>query len=116
MTAAVSRIPERVSGKVPKWIEPQGARLLVVRDAPREKMGQVFLSEAGKRPPLSGTVIAAGPDVKAFDADAVEMRDRIKVGARVLFGPYAVATEAVTVLMLLSALAVVGRRGPGGAG
>lgn len=34
----------------------------------------------------------------------------------ILFGPYAVATEAVTVLMLLSALAVVGRRGPGGAG
>jgi NADH:ubiquinone oxidoreductase subunit 6 (subunit J) len=34
----------------------------------------------------------------------------------ILFGPYAVATEAVTVLMLLSALAIVGRRGPGGAG
>lgn len=31
--------------------------------------------------------------------------------SRLLFGPYAAATEAVTVLMMLSALAIVGRRG-----
>lgn len=62
----------------------------------------LFLAELAALLGRSGAAQAPAPPAQALGS--------------ILFGPYAVATEAVTVLMLLSALAVVGRRGPGGAG
>lgn len=64
--------------------------------------GLLVLAEAGLLLWRGGAL--AGPAQPAFDAQK-------NIGA-VLFGPYAVATEAVTLLMLLASLAVVGDREP----
>ncbi len=64
--------------------------------------GLLLLAEAGLLLWRGGAL--AGQALPAADAQK-------RIGA-VLFGPYAVATEAVTLLMLLASLAVVGDREP----
>ena len=65
-----------------------GRRVAVVRDPTVEKVGSLFIPEAGKRREPRGTIVALGNDVDAEDG--------VRVGDRVMYTKYAPIHFTVT--------------------
>lgn len=68
-------------------IKPLGDRVLIKRSKAQTSKGGIILPDTAQEKPREGTIIAVGPG-KADDNGKIEVLS-VKVGDRVLFGPYA---------------------------
>lgn len=68
-------------------VKPLGKRILVKREEAVKTKGGLFLPETAKEKPRQGEVVAAGPGHTKEDGTLTPLE--VKVGDRVLFGPYA---------------------------
>ena len=73
-------------------IKPLSNRVLIQRSKAPTSKGGILLPDSAQEKPREGTVIAAGPG-KLSEAGVLEAIS-IKIGDRVLFGPYA-GTEVI---------------------
>ena len=68
-------------------IKPLGDRVLIKRSKAQTSKGGIILPDTAQEKPREGTIIAVGPG-KADENGKIETLS-VKIGDRVLFGPYA---------------------------
>lgn len=67
-------------------IKPLGDRVLIKRTKAQTSKGGILLPDTAQEKPREGTIIAAGPGKTNEDGKVAPLS--VKVGDRVLFGPY----------------------------
>jgi chaperonin GroES len=71
---------------MPVVLTPLGKNVLVRRDDPKQKIGNILLPDTAKDPPLRGTVLAVGPGKRKDDGSRLPLE--VDVGSRVYFDKY----------------------------
>lgn len=90
-------------------IKPLGNRVLVKRAEAQTTKGGILLPDSAQEKPREGTVLAVGPG-KLNDSGTLETSE-VKVGDRVLFGPYSgteVSPEGDEKLLVLADTEIFG--------
>lgn len=90
-------------------IKPLGNRVLIKRAEAQTTKGGILLPDSAQEKPREGTVLAVGPG-KLSDNGTLETVE-VKVGDRVLFGPYSgteVTPEGDEKLLILADTEIFG--------